>query len=259
MDFKIIKRKLAEILFPRDFTCDICGVETFNDNLCPQCKKTVIFNTDAVCPLCGRRTVRPEICLECKDVPPSFHRAVSAIVHEDGDALLVKKFKNGNGYLKEFFADVLSEKIKDLPKIDGLVFVPMTKKAIRKRGYNQAALLADSLSVRINVPLFHGALEKVKDTREQKSLTKKERLENLKSCFRITDKNTVYGKVVLIIDDVLTTGATAETITDLLFSAGAKDVFLATVSSVEYKIKKDLNASDIRSGEQVNKKQKPKV
>lgn len=69
----------------------------------------------------------------------------------------------------------------------------------------------------------------------------------------------MYGKVVLIIDDVLTTGATAETITDLLFSAGAKDVFLATVSSVEYKIKKDLNASDIRSGEQVNKKQKPKV
>lgn len=244
MNIKKPFKILEEIFFPRQFTCDICGVETFNTNLCADCKKTVIFNGKAVCPVCGRRTVRPEICLECKEKPPLFKRAVSAIVYEDGGVILVKKFKSGSAYLKEFFADILEEKLRAFPPFDCIAFVPMTKKAERKRGYNQSRLLAKALAKRLNVPVLD-ALEKVKATNEQKALTQRQRAENLKNCFKVKDAEAVKGKIILLADDVLTTGTTAETVSQKLLSAGAKAVYLATVASVEFKIIKEENASEL--------------
>lgn len=253
MNFKQIRKRLIEIAFPLNFTCDICGVETFGDNLCADCKKTVPFNDGTTCPLCGRRTVRPELCLECKEKPPRFKRAVSAIVHEDGGIILVKKFKSGGAYLKEFFADLLVKKLKDFPPLDGIVFVPMTKKSLRKRGYNQSRLLAESVGERISVPVILSALEKIADTKEQKQLTKAERAENLSKCFKVSDPAAIKGKTLLLIDDVLTTGATAETLCGLLLNAGAAAVYLATVTCVENKVAKDQNASDIKSSQKRRK------
>lgn len=235
---------MAKVLFPENFTCDICGVETFGSNLCPECVKSVTFNSGKVCPLCGRKNIADEICLECKEKPPAFNGAVSAIVHENGGAALVKKFKNGKGYLKEYFADLLLKKLSSLPPADGIVFVPMTKKAAKKRGYNQSELLAKALSERTGVPVIYGALEKTKDTEEQKSLSQAERAKNLKSCFK-SGKTPVNGKILYLTDDVLTTGATAETASKLLFKAGAKAVYVLTVTSVEYKLRKTSLASEI--------------
>lgn len=243
MNIKFIKKALTDALFPRDFTCDICGIETFDGNLCPDCKKTVIPNNGAVCPECGRRTVRPEICLECKAEPPLFKRGYSALVYQDGAQILISKFKNGNGYLKEYFADLLA--VKDLPKTDAIVFVPMTKKSERARGYNQGKMLATCLSERIGVPVLK-AFEKVKESKSQKTLGIKERKNNLDGCFKVIDKNAISGKTLLLVDDVLTTGATAEALTKTALYAGAKAVFLATVASVEYTVIKKENASDVK-------------
>lgn len=253
MDIKRLRKRLSEILFPQGFTCDICGVETFGDNLCPDCKKTVAFNFGTTCPLCGRRTVRPELCLECKEKPPAFKRAVSAIVHQDGGVFLVKKFKSGGAYLKEFFADLLVRKLENFPKFDGIVFVPATKKSVRKRGYNQSLLLAESVGERLSVEVIKDAIEKVAETKEQKNLTRAERQSNLASCFKIKNKDAVKDKTLLLVDDVLTTGATAETLCSLLLKAGAKAVYLATVTCVENKIFKEQNASDIKSSQKRRK------
>lgn len=248
VNIKFIKKALADALFPRDFTCDICGVETFDGNLCPQCKKTVHFNCGAVCPECGRRTVRPEICLECKEKPPLFKRGYSALVYDDGAQILISKFKNGNSYLKEYFADLLAA--KDLPETDGIIFVPMTKKSERARGYNQGKLLAKSLSERLGVPVLD-AFEKIKETKSQKALGFKERKNNLEDSFKVKDGATVKDKTLLLVDDVLTTGATAEELTKIALRAGAKAVYLATVASVEYKIIKKENASDLKKRKKI--------
>lgn len=229
--FKILK----DTFFPASFTCDICGRETFNTNLCADCRKSVKFNNAVTCPLCGRETVRPEICLECKAQPPRYERAVSALVYEDGGQKLVSKFKNGAAYLKDYFADILYEKLKDFPKANCIIYVPMTKKTKRKRGYNQTFLLAKELSARTGIPLFKDALLKTKETSAQKGLTRKERAENLYGAFKVADKNSVKGKIILLVDDVLTTGATADELTRILLSAGADKVYLATVASVRYK------------------------
>lgn len=238
MAAKFIKnfvRGLGEALFPENFTCDVCGTEIYEGHICPNCLKTVTFNDKTVCPVCGRRTVRPEICLECKADLPPFKKAASVFVYDGGACVLVSKFKNGNGYLKEYFAEELVKKLKELPPADCIVYVPMTKKAVNRRGYNQSKLLAESVSERTGVPCIKNAVVKEKETAAQKTLTKKERAENLASCFRVLKRSEIKGKNVLVIDDVLTTGATSAAVTNKLIAAGAKQVYLATVASVEYK------------------------
>ena len=222
-------------MFPDKFTCDICGVETFGTNLCPDCLKTVSFNDFAVCPVCGRKTFRPEICLECKAQPPPYKRGVSALVYENGGAVLISKFKRGSAYLKEYFADLIAAKLRDFPRLDCIIYVPMTEKSKKSRGYNQTELLARALSERINVPVLLGAAVKIKQTAEQKNLSAKERIENLKGCFKIAEREKLAGKRVLVLDDVLTTGATAAELCRTALAAGAAEVYFACAASVEYK------------------------
>lgn len=230
---------LSDALFPAGFTCDICGIETFGNNICPECFKTVTFNNKIVCPLCGRKTVRPEICFECKYKAPLFKKAVSPLVYEDGASVLISKFKNGNAYLKDYFARLITEKLNELPEIDCVVYVPMTKNAVTSRGYNQSELLAKCVSQQTELPLIENALSKQKDTAEQKSLSRKEREQNLQKCFKVEKRAEIKGKNVLLIDDILTTGATADAVCSKLLGAGATRVFLATVASVQYKLEKN--------------------
>lgn len=230
-----IKKALSETLFPKSFTCDICGIETFDANICPDCLKTVTFNDKSTCPVCGRKTARPEICLECKAETPLFKKAASPLVYDGGAVTLIAKFKNGYGYLKEYFAGLICAKLENFPKADCIVYVPMTRKAVRRRGYNQAELLAESLSERTQIPVLKDGLIKDKETAEQKTLSKKERAVNLAGCFKVGNRAAVKGKTVILVDDVLTTGATADAACKKLLQAGAKCVYFASVASVEYK------------------------
>lgn len=228
-------KKMQSIFFPPAFTCDICGIETFGSNLCPDCLKSVTFNSGTTCPVCGRKTVRPEICLECKADAPLYKKAVSPLVYDGGVIRLIAKFKNGSGYLKDYFADLMATSFKALPAADCIVSVPVTPGAKRRRGYDQCKLLAHALSARTGVPVLDGAVLKVKKTREQKGLSLKERTENLEGSFRVAQPKDLKGKDVLLVDDVQTTGATAREMCKVLLKAGCKHVYFITAASVEYK------------------------
>ena len=228
---------ISRALFPEDFTCELCGREIFKgERLCESCKETVEFNDGATCPTCGRKTETRALCIECKALAPKYEKAVSAIVHEGGGAALIHKFKNGDAYLKDYFADLLTDKCGFACEADGICFVPMTDKDKAKRGYNQAELLAEALAQRLNLPLLKDAIIKVKKSEPQKSLTTAERKENLKGCFK-ADGKIVKGKTLLLVDDVMTTGATAEIICTELIKRGAEKIYFVTAASVEYKVK----------------------
>lgn len=227
-------KAFADSVFPEKFTCDICGIEIFDGHFCKDCLKQITFNSGETCPVCGRKTPNNRLCLECKAKLPAFKRAVSPLVYEKGAIPLIAKFKNGQSYLKEYFAELICAKL-NLIDADCIVYVPMTKDSEIKRGYNQAKLLAESISQRIGIECINGAILKIKDTPEQKSLSKDEREKNLEQCFKVADVSLVKGKNILLVDDVLTTGATAEAITKKFLKAKAKGVYLATVVSVEYK------------------------
>lgn len=194
----------------------------------------MILNDKNTCPVCGRKTFRPEICMECKSKPPLFKKAVSAFVYEKGVTVLISKFKKDKPYLKNYFAEKLAECLVGFPEIDCIVYVPVTPLSAIKRGYNQSRLLAAALSKRIQTPVIYGAIKIVKKTRVQKGLTGKKRIENVKGAFKIKKRKEINGKSVLLVDDVMTTGATVNEISRVLLKAGAAKVYVATVASVEY-------------------------
>lgn len=229
---------MDKLFFPEDFTCELCGIEVFGERLCADCKKTITFNDKALCPVCGRKNVIPEICAECKAQPPKFVKAASPLVYEGGAVTLIHRYKNGNGHLREYFSELIIKKLEELPAFDSIAYVPMTERTRRRRGYNQSEELAKCVSEKINAPLAQGAIIKVSETPEQKSLTRAERAENLKKCFKVENREAVKGKKILVIDDVMTTGATADAISERLYGAGAAGVYFASVASVEYKRKK---------------------
>lgn len=227
--------EIIDALFPKHYACLLCGREIFDGkDFCQKCEKTVVLNNKTTCPVCGRRTDNEQICLECKAQAPLFDKGVSAFVYESGIQNLILRFKKDGAYLKEYFAKHLYDKCATFTDADAICFVPMTKKALRNRGYNQAELLAEELSHMLSLPVLKTAIEKVKSTSSQKSLTRAERLENLHGCFK-ADRYQVKGKTLIVVDDVLTTGATAEAVCKELKKSGAEKIYYATVASVEYK------------------------
>lgn len=213
----------------------MCDIEIFEGELCGDCLKELVFNNGATCPKCGRKTAKSEICIECKAHMPGYDRAFSPLVYEEGSLELVSLFKDRRPFIAKYLAELMVANVKDFPQADGIVCVPMSDRALRKRGYNQSELLAKAVANATGIPFFPQAVEKIEDTPAQKGLSREQRIKNLQHCFK-ADKEQVEGKTLILIDDILTTGATAESIAKTLKTAGACAVFVVTASSVEYKI-----------------------
>ena len=221
--------------FHPNFTCDVCSREIFGpERLCKSCRDALPRNDGEICICCGRRETETGLCIECRATRPDFDLARSAFVYEGEAARLVLRFKDGEKYLAETFAQLLLPYVEDFADADALTFVPMTKKAEKARGYNQSKLIAELLAEKSGLELLSAA-KKLHDTPPQKRLDLKQRRENLKDCFKIEDKKSFQNKKVILIDDVLTTGATASEFSRCLKKAGAVRVYVLTIASVPNK------------------------
>lgn len=230
-----VSKILNAFMFNQKWTCSVCGTEIFEDEyFCKDCLSKLPINTGAYCEHCGRQTIVPETyCLTCKDKLTYIDLGRSAFVYEDPISYLIKGFKYDNKkYLANVFSQYLSSVyFKNTLSADFIVFPPMTEKSQKRRGYNQAKLLAEKTSKLINVPAID-VVKKVKETPRQATLNRAEREKNLENAFRITKRKILKDKNILIIDDVTTTGTTANVIAKRLKNAGAKHVYVLTVASV---------------------------
>ena len=229
-------------LFRMDRTCNNCGREIFGDGkglvgenlFCEDCFKNLPLNSGSICAHCGRSLDAPtNFCDDCKGTETSYKTARSCFYYAPPIDGLIRKLKYSN---KKYLVEVLgvfltSSFLQFFTEAEYVTFVPSTKKSKRKRGYNQAELLANEVARRAGV-ICLDLLEKTQDTVRQATLDKKQRLKNIKGTIKVRNRALVKGKTVVVIDDVLTTGATAETVSSVLKKAGAKTVYMLTVASV---------------------------
>lgn len=227
--------RLRSFLFGGGLTCASCGADLFSEErFCERCLEKLPFNAGYICEKCGRSIGEDyPVCLECKADMPSYTEARSAFRYEGDIVRLVKKFKTGSKYLADVFAEYMAPLVPAaFPDADFFAFVPMTERAEKRRGYNQSRLLAQALSARSGVAAEEGVLVKTRETSSQKELSRKERAVNLKGSFRVHERSLCRGKSVVLVDDVLTTGATANAVASALFGAGARKVYVLTLASV---------------------------
>jgi ComF family protein len=168
-----------------------------------------------------------EVCGQCLKKAPPFFKAINYGLYEGvlAEAINLLKFHG----LKRL-AHPLGKLLLNftLSGIDGIIPVPLSIKRLRERGFNQSLLIARVISKKKRIPLFMDVLMKKRETPPQIGLSAKERLLNLKNVFEVNGE--VKGLRLLLVDDVMTTGATVTECSKQLKKAGAKEVIVLTLA-----------------------------
>lgn len=226
-----------DLFFPRD--CALCGGPLPTGHLCPDCRRQLHESPiHSRCPRCGEEFPGLDAdpaapCAACREHPPAYRRALIALRYDDNARALIHAFKYHRGvHLTAEFVRLLRATLRR--EVRGLTFsavvpVPITRAKLHARGYNQADLLARGLARRLNVPCLRHLLVR-HDTGifSQTRLHRAERLANAREAYALAPRApNLAGKRLLLVDDVMTTGATAQACAEALASAGAEVYLLA--------------------------------
>lgn len=229
---------LLDFLFPP--LCHVCRSfipDAGPVHICPSCREQMQMVGSPLCQLCGipfQGAGKDHLCGACLQGRPSFDAARAAFAYDGHCRELIHAFKYRNKtHLRRplalmTIASLTEFAISRSPEL--IVPVPLHVKRLRSRGFNQAVLLGELLATEWHLPLDRRALQRIRWTEPQISLTADERRHNLKGAFAVADGAKVKGKRVLLVDDVLTTGSTAEECSRVLKRAGATDVTVITVA-----------------------------
>ena len=220
-----IGEAVRDLFWPR--RCCGCGLRGVW--LCDECRADLPIWTAPWCRRCGVPTSLPCHCGE-------LDRAISAAralgPHEGWLQRGVQLLKYRDELARaEQFGEPLSAAIADLPAPDLIVPVPLHRRRELERGYNQARLIAESMSQVAGVEVASpNAVVRSVDTPHQTGLPAAQRRRNLDGAFTVADPGVIRGKRILIVDDVMTSGATLATLARMLRGAGAATVTAATIS-----------------------------
>ena len=228
---------LRRTAFSAEWTCALCGREIFGGgHFCKTCAAELPYNGGGICLHCGRQVKESApVCPACENRLPDLDAGRSPFVYQGGVADLIRKFKYGGArWLAEVFAPYLAETWeKSGFRADVALWVPMTAKEQKKRGFNQSELLAGEFSLLTGIPAL-GLLEKKRETARQAGLGGEARRKNTEGAFRTAEKGGAAGKTLLVLDDVTTTGATLQAAANALKRQGAERVYALTIASVPW-------------------------
>lgn len=226
--------KILSLLYPRH--CPICHriVLPKGAKICPGCQSKVPYVEEPTCLKCGKPIAAREMeyCFDCSRKRRLFVQGFALTVY---DAVMRKSIGCYKNQGRMEYADWYGEQIwsrygMELNRIrpDAIVPVPLHRSRMAERGYNQAELIAKELGRKLRAPVLPRALRRRQRTTAQKYLGAGERSQNLEAVF-VSGRQPVAGKTVLLVDDIYTTGATAENCTEVLLQAGARAVYLVNV------------------------------
>ena len=227
---------IKQLLFP--LRCPICDepVRPFGEKICPECIEKRKLLDAPYCMKCGKKlTDDAEVCGDCVRTAHMFVRG-RALYEYESVAASIYKFKYGGrqeyaDFFGEELANYLGEFIQNI-KPDALVPIPLHRKRQNRRGYNQAALLAEALGHYTGVPVQHDFLLRTRNTMPLKYLNPKERQNNLKKAF-IIGRNDVKLKKIILVDDIYTTGSTMDEAARTLINYGVKQVYFVALACGE--------------------------
>jgi len=238
MTQRLIKTFLNTIIPP---TCPGCHIPVDQDHdICPKCWKSLEFIVLPFCDNCAEPLdisgVSEEIytCGKCQQTPPRFSQTRALFKYNGLARHLILGLKHGNA---THLASNLSSKAclhhsNYIQDADIIIPVPLHWSRLLKRGYNQASLLAKYIARNCQIPLQTNILLRNRRTASQGNYGKKARLRNVQSAFTLSDKekNSIANKTVLLVDDVMASGATLNECSKVLLTANAKKVKVLVIA-----------------------------
>jgi len=222
--------------------------------VCSACVERVGSQTGALCEICGESlgmesahfaaAMGVGACTLCRLAPPDFARAVAYAAYDDElrEMLHLLKYQRVLALADEPLGRWLAAAVMQLSASASaemtVIAIPLFAARERQRGFNQSVVLADAAVARLKkvwpgLAPAHRAMERVRDTEAQYGLTTHQRRKNVRGAFRVVDGDAVRGKEVLVVDDIMTTGATARECARVLVRAGAAKVWVATLARVQ--------------------------
>ena len=232
-----IKEALLDFFFPQ-VTCMVCGsAEHVKNGVCAKCRGEMErYPLKDVCAICGKPVDEREICPTCRAEKPTYTAARAVYIYHGATRKLVQKMKFRGEYELpvRVFGESMAEVLQELNwHADCILEVPSTARTKRKRGYNQAEKLARRVSALTGIRAEKDVLRKKRGTRSQIGLGAQERRLNLRgSILPGKGIGRVKDKRVLLIDDIYTTGSTAEECAKVLRKYGAAEVCVLCVARV---------------------------
>ena len=231
----------SNLIFPK--SCLVCNIKLINTPeilLCNPCLEKIQLIEKPFCSICGKPFLNAagdnHLCSVCLKTNWHFSKAQAVFVYREPITKVVHNFKyhRSTSCLSTFAAFKKSRASpKDVAGIDLVVPVPLHRKRLRQRGFNQAQVLAACLFPNQKHRINPHILMRTIDTPLQTNLSGKERRRNLKKAFSVTNSAAVKGKKIMLVDDVFTTGSTVNECARMLRNAGAADVQVFTLARVE--------------------------
>lgn len=227
-----LKETLIRFLFPE--RCPLCReLLPLDVSTCPGCRDTAKRIPPDFCEHCGAEAA----ACQCSNDSVKFSHFTAVYIYSGLTRARIHKFKfDGDLRTGRSLGDEMSFRAAEVfysAKFDIVTFVPMTRSAEKKRGYNQSEILARQLAKRFFIPCQE-LLVKVRETPSQHTLNSKERQSNLENAFATAGNADIKGKTVVLCDDIKTTGTTLKKCESLLFDMGARDVYCISIAMTDY-------------------------
>lgn len=208
--------------------CLLCGAHSNNHTLCADCIKD-FPKLGHCCPRCATPLSQTTTCGNCLTHPPEQNTSISIFAYQNPIDRLIADFKyHDKLYLTEMFADLMVQQLKHKPLPQLLIPIPLHRRRLRQRGYNQALELTKILSRKLNIPVSKDILIRSRDTAPQASLPYDQRKRNMRRAFTLNDG--ILPNHIALIDDVLTTGHTVNAAAKLFRQEGVTAIELWTIA-----------------------------
>lgn len=227
MLLKRLALDFLDLIFPPREVCPFCGCRSPEGKVCGACHRRMrSFLKEPHCLICGRffNGGGGLLCRDCRESPRPFKLVRAAGPYEGiiKEAVRKIKYQNKRWLARNLALYMIAAAGNDswYNRAGAVVPVPMWPGRQRDRGFNQAELLAGEVAFGLGLPIIR-PVQKIRETPAQTGLDRAQRLNNLRGTFEVTDKTRVRGKVILLVDDVVTTAATMEAVAAALSQGGA--------------------------------------